>query len=70
MKKSIAASAESVGAVVDNNNGNNANGDFTSELRRGFSSSASLAGLDVGVPEDEPFPIKGLDEQIANNMIE
>ncbi|KAJ3215739.1 hypothetical protein HDU67_010377 [Dinochytrium kinnereticum] len=40
------------------------------ELKRGYGSTASLAGLDVGTLADEPFPVRGLDEQIANNMIE
>ncbi|KAI8851119.1 hypothetical protein BC829DRAFT_488406 [Chytridium lagenaria] len=39
-------------------------------LKRVHGSTASLAALDVGGAVDEPFPIRGLDEQIANNMIE
>ncbi|KAJ3174675.1 hypothetical protein HK101_010860 [Irineochytrium annulatum] len=33
-------------------------------------STASLANLDIGAAADERFPITGLDELIANNMIE
>ncbi|KAJ3112730.1 hypothetical protein HDU96_004218 [Phlyctochytrium bullatum] len=39
-------------------------------LKRAYGSTASLAALDVGTLADEAFPIRGLDEQIANNMIE